>query len=218
MDRTQLSKEDLLYQCSMRINNSINDDAISNAVAQYGYGAEKLQIGKTLLQEAQITSENFTKEYHDVDIAFNERDKMLEQVNDLYYKHWSIAKVVFKDNNAAQVSLDIHGRRAKSASKWFTQTTSFYTNLLSNQNWLDQMNTYGITKESIEEGLAGVNKIQTQNELILREKGDAQQATLIRDHKIDDLYEWVRDYEAIAKIALMDQPQLLEKLGMIIKN
>ena len=54
--------------------------------------------------------------------------------------------------------------------------------------------------------------------MILREKGDAQQATLIRDNKIDVLSEWVRDYETIAKIALMDQPQLLEKLGMIIKN
>ncbi len=218
MDKKQLSTDELLYQCSMRINNSINDELILSAVSQYGYTSEKLQQAKTLLNEAQTASDSFTKEYNDVDIAFNERNNAFEHVDELYKKYLAIAKIVFKNDHAAQVSLDLNGRRASRISKWLAQTTSFYTNLLANEQWVNQMNTFGITNESLQEGSTGVNSIKLQNEHILREKGDAQQATLLRDNKIEDLYEWIQDYETIVSIALMEKPQLLEKLGIIVKN
>ncbi len=218
MNKSKLSTEELLYRCSMRINNSMNDELILSAVTQYGYDTDKLQQGKNLLEEAQQASENYTKEYHDVDIAFDERNKLQTQVNGVYNKHVTIAKIALKNDHAALVSLDLNGRRATRISKWLVQTSSFYTNILNKPEWIEKMSAYGITKESLEEGLTGINNIKMHNELILREKGDAQQATLLRDSKIEDLYEWIQDYETIASLALMDKPQLLEKLGMIIKN
>ena len=48
-----------------------------------------------------------------------------------------------------------------------------------------------------------------------KEKGQAQAATQKRDAALDDLQDWLSDYLAIAKVALEDNPQLLEGLGVL---
>jgi hypothetical protein len=48
----------------------------------------------------------------------------------------------------------------------------------------------------------------------LKEKGEAQAATEARDKALDNLQEWMSDYIAVARIALEDEPQLMEMLGI----
>ena len=50
------------------------------------------------------------------------------------------------------------------------------------------------------------------------EKGESQQATKNKDKAFEALEKWVREFFSIAKIALEDQPQLLESLTLIVKG
>jgi hypothetical protein len=218
MNKSKMSTSDLLYQCSLRINNSINDSAILSAVSQFGYIEEKLNVGKDLLNEAEQLVQLFDKEYGDVDEAFAQRNAQQEKASAIFIKPFKVAKIAFKNDAAAQVALQLSGRRAVRFSKWLTQTKSFYNNLLANAQWLEVMAGYGITAEALTAGLEEVTEVESLNEVVMREKGDAQSATVARDNKLEELYEWVSDYEEIAKIALMDNEQLLEKLGIVVKN
>ena len=69
----------------------------------------------------------------------------------------------------------------------------------------------------MQEGLGMIKAVESYAEVIMREKGDAQNATKARDTKLDSLNEWINDYESIARIALSDKPQLMEKLGIVVK-
>ena len=51
-----------------------------------------------------------------------------------------------------------------------------------------------------------------------KEKGEAQAATQKRDAALDAMQDWLSDYLAIAKVALEEEPQLLEGLGMLQRS
>ena len=48
-----------------------------------------------------------------------------------------------------------------------------------------------------------------------KEDGDAQDATNRRNEAMD---QWVRDLRDVARIALRDRPQLLERLGFMVRG
>jgi len=52
----------------------------------------------------------------------------------------------------------------------------------------------------------------------LRELGESQDATQTKDKALAAISIWMRDFYDVAKIALDDSPQLLEVLGLSVKN
>jgi hypothetical protein len=43
--------------------------------------------------------------------------------------------------------------------------------------------------------------------------GEAQEATRLRDARLDELDEWMSDFKVVAQVALKENDQWLEKLG-----
>lgn len=215
MNYQRMKKDEFLYRCGLIINNALNDEAIKTAVANFGYPPEKLQ---PVLDECISLSELFEKEHGEVDSAFAARDAEKQKANDIYKKFVTIAGVALKANTGAITTLQLNGKRATTLSGWLKQTRNFYKNLLANAEWLSAMATFGISETILQEGLKEVQNVDDYAAVIMREKGDAQNATKQRDAKMEELADWVNDFEIIARIALAPSPQLMEKLGIVIKS
>ncbi|RRD60443.1 hypothetical protein [Tannerella forsythia] len=52
----------------------------------------------------------------------------------------------------------------------------------------------------------------------LREKGESQDATKQKDAAFRAIETWLSDFFAVARIALEDNPQLLEALTKIVRS
>ena len=74
------------------------------------------------------------------------------------------------------------------------------------------------SKEEISACITEINAIETTRTLYLKEVGESQEATKTKDKALAELEEWMSDFYAVAKIAMEDQPQLLETLGLLVRS
>ncbi|MBK3515733.1 hypothetical protein [Carboxylicivirga marina] len=217
MNRSKLTIAEFLFQCGLRINNSLNDSKVQEAVSVFGYTAERLEAGRNILDASNALNETFVKEYGELDAAYEQRNEAKDLANFKFQGHLAVARIVFKSNPSASTALALNKPLPRTNSEWFTRSRAFYNNLLSNAEWLAAMADYNAGEEMLKSVLADIQGVENYSDVIMREKGDAQNATKERDAKLEELNEWVNDYESIAKIALNEKPQLLEKLGIVVK-
>lgn len=218
MNASDMTIDEILFQSGLRINNSLGDQKILNAVTPLGYGPEKLTEGQSLLNEATVLVETQKREYGEVDAAQQVFEDQRTNAHKVYMAVLAISKIAFKGDVQAISTLDLTGRRASTFSGWLNQTRSFYRAILANEAWKTELAKYGQTEAMLTGELAMIDAVATASENKKKEMGDAQNATQERDEKLEELAEWVSDYEVIARIALADKPQLLEKLGIVVKG
>ena len=218
MNTSELTIEQLLYEAGLRINNSLSDAKVLGAVSEMGYPETKLNEGAALLEETTALVETQKKEYGEVDEAQSVFENQRRTANKTYMDMLSICRVVFKNDVKAITSLELNGRRARTISGWLKQTSGFYRAILGNEEWKNALAVYGQTEDKLTAQLTAVEEVARMSESVKKEKGDAQNATQERDEKLEELAEWVSDYEVIARIALAEKPQLLEKLGIVVKS
>lgn len=217
MNKKEMSQDDFLVQSKMRIENGIKDSKIASKIATRGYTPEKMSEGKLLYEEASDMAEKQKAEYGELEGAYKKRDVEKWKAEEDFRDHRKLAKIGLKNDIAGLVTLGLTGVRPQSFSGWERETRNFYNNISNNQEWLDAMAHKGVTVEELDASKQKVAEVSTLNEVVRQEMGDAQNATVLRDAKLDELNEWINDFEEVAKIALKDQPQLLEKLGIIVK-
>jgi len=209
------SIQDRLLAAQVAIDNALSDTEVQTFLAEYGYDNDRISQGKTLLENTQQLHQQQQKEYGDQFAATDALNKSWADANVSYMRFVKIARIALKSDHAAYKKLDLTGNRKQTLSGWLGQAKQFYLNALSDKDVLEKMANFGITQEKLEAGKQLVEATETANAKQEKEKGEAQQATLERDKVFDRLEDWLSDFLAIARIALEDKPQLLEKLGVV---
>lgn len=209
------SIDGLLYDAQVAIDNALTNEQILAALSNFGYTAERIQQGKALYTKALNAQTTQQMEAGEQKSATAELEANRAVAHTTYMRFVKIARVAFKRNAGIATQLDLGGDRKRSLAGWLAQANQFYTNALANPAVLEGLGNFGITQKKLQAGLAEVNAVETSNLTQEKEKGDAQAATQTRDKALDALQEWLSDYLAIAKVALEDNPQLLEALGVL---
>ncbi len=218
MNKSKLTISDFLHQCNLRIMGAMNDETILTSVSGLGYNAERLNAGKLLLDEVIVLNQKFVRENAELAQAYDLRNKEREEADSLYIKYFTLAKIAFAHDSAAFVALHLNARTTPSFNGWLSQTKNFYTLLLQNQKWTDSLQAFNVTRQDLEAGLKEVLDVEAAASVILKEKGEAQDAVDKRDAKLDELNRWINDFESVARLALAASPQQLEKLGIVVKR
>jgi hypothetical protein len=210
--------EEIVTDAEVALANALNDQTILDALTLYGYNAEKINTGKTLAEECSSLMSSQKLEYAEQKGATAEFQDKLEAADTAYMKSLRVARIAFKNDADAIEALALNGERKGTYSGWITQVEAFYDNLLANDEWMTVMGNFGYTPEKVQGEKALVDDVVQANITQEEEKGEAQKATQERDRKIDELNEWMSDFREIASVALDDDNQLLEKLGILVRS
>ena len=205
-------------RASVAINNALTTPKIQNYLKEYGYTAEKIQQGKALYETALNLQQQQRKEYGEQFSATESFYELWETAKESYMKCLKIARIAFKEDAGIITELALNGTRKQTFSGWLLQAKQFYSNTLNNPEILNGFKEYGITKAKLEACQAEMQAAETASLVQEKEKGDAQNATQIRDKAIDELNDWLSDFIAIARIALETESQLLESLGILERS
>jgi hypothetical protein len=191
---------------------------IQEKLIPFGYTPERMNEGKGLLNKVIRLMTTQVEERSDQLVATGELGKFRITAYADYIITLKVVRVAFVGQPELLQRFNATGRRNKSLSGWLRDARIFYSNLLNSPDALNTLAGFGYSAEKLEKELQAVNAVEDLHSQQLSEKSGAQQATLERDKAFDELAKWYSSFRAIARIALYDKPQLLEALGIKVKN
>jgi hypothetical protein len=214
MANLRQSIDSFLQQVRLGVENAQKVPAISDALALYGFDAARIKAGADLLAEAETLQAAQVKEYgeqYQATAALNEAQAAADK---LYGLHRRLAKLALRDDPELQKSLLLQEPKKRSLDTWLGQAGVFYKNVLGDPDVLAALAKYNITEAQLLEGQTAVVATATLNAAQEKEKSESQRATKARDAALDALEDWYTEFRELAQIALEDDSQLLEALGM----
>lgn len=214
MPQTHFTIEERLSQAYITLSNAGSDSTVQSILAAHGYTSERINDGWTLYNTAQTRCQEQENAYGALTRASQELQESERNGRALFAGHRAMTLVIFRDDEGSLRDLGLHERRLLTRAVWLARARQFYRNALASSAIQTRLATVGITTTILNDGLQLINTIERHVATRLHRKGEAKAATTTRDSALTALEKWIRDFRAIARVALRGRPQALETLGI----
>ncbi|MBK9714545.1 MAG: hypothetical protein IPO81_25030 [Kouleothrix sp.] len=211
---TSMSMARRLLVAQAAIEAALSDPALLETLAARGYGEAALKEGQNLVAQARELYAVRRDRAGDRLGARRASEAALADAKAVFTAHVATARVALRGDAAAAAKLDI-GARERQRAGWLLQAQQFYLNALRNAGIVEAMERYGVTRPQLEDGQRLVESVLAFHSTHQKHVATAREAIAARDLAFQSLDLWMRDFMAIARIALAQQPQALQRLGIV---
>lgn len=198
--------------------NISKNETLKNELAEYGYDSEEIAKGKALYDVAAEKLDINKTETAEEKLAYDQFRKKFEALKKSYTTDRKKVKIIYKNEAATLSVLGVKGTASIRITEFLDGVDTLYKQLKASEDLRKPLARLKITEEHITAQLEALEEVKTAYNAYTKEKGESQQATKDKDKALADLEKWVREFYAIAKIALEDQPQLLESIGKFMRS
>lgn len=211
------SEAAILDRSETALTNAKAQPEIASAMEESGYGPDEIAEGEAILKETQTVFTGNRTEDTEASDAYDEFDALKNNIEKQYKVHRKKAKIVFKNDPVTLQKLDIHKPEPDAYISWVDSLETFYGAITASEEIQAQLNRLKLTAEKVQQAAALIPQMKTARTKYLKEKGESEDATKAKDAAFAKLNSWMSDFYAVARIALEDNPQLLEALGITVK-
>jgi len=187
-------------------------------MAEFGYDSALIEDGKQLFNETRQAYDLNVKEDDETSQAYSDFTEKRNLLEDTYSLHRKKAKVVFRKDLEIMKRLSLDGSIPAAYVKWLETVKKFYTEVLADTQVQTKLSRLKITAEDLNAANTLISELESARSEYLKEKGESQDSTKQKDATFSNLDDWMSEFYAVARIALEDNIQLLEALGVIVRN
>lgn len=105
-----------------------------------------------------------------------------------------------------------------SLRKYLREAHHFYDTIVGDDTLTQPLAARGVTAEVLSQAQADLQQLEALEQTQEAEKSEAQQATRTRNEARRAFADWLAEYQKFARVALNDQPDLLEQLGITVRS
>ena len=205
---------DLLNAAGLVANNAREADLLA-ALTLVGYDETALTGLDALIAEVSVTKQaRETALGGQVGATAGVDDAWEAFYDKPYMVHVGIARAVFRKDVAARATLGLDEAPRRDKAGRYEQALQFYTNALADPAYTAALAVRGMDATVLQAGADAVTAIQKDDFDQDSHIGQAQQSTRDREKAEFDLAEWLSVFRDIARPALKDHPEWLERLGI----
>ncbi len=207
-----------LKRSKLAIQNTIKNPAILTLVATKGYTLAVMNQGLVIYNNADAAVGLAASTSGDQGMASEEAEKAWKEVRVAYQDLAKIARAIFLRRTEVLALLGLDKPMPGAAGDF----TLAFNKLFNTGAYTPEITAkflakgYDSTKYSECRGLFG----EWENAVGLHKAaaGDAEDAAADQEKKLKIMVDWVAEYFKIARVALKDRPQLLEKIGVLVRR
>lgn len=193
------------------------DGKVKVLLEERGVDEAYLQRGVTLYGETETYLRQVDVERQDQKRAYDEyhvqKDSVQEQMDD----DLKLVRTLSRKDKDLQNRLELTTGRATAVEQWIEKGLRFYSLLLQEPEFVTKLAKFKLDAHTIAANQQTLSNLKVLRDTAQKEKGEAQEATRLRNEKMEELEDYCYELKALAQLALKGKPQLLEKLGITVR-
>lgn len=203
---------ELFESVQVTVDHLTADESLQGKMNVYGFTADRVQEGNTLLTNA--------RQLHSTQVQHYDASRQLsaqikhdrEAALENFKEHAAMARIVFRKEPVILQELGID-KFNTTGWLWINNALAFYTKGI---NYLDRLQAFGVTEPTLQQNKAAIEALVSLKGQRLKKKGEAENSTYLRDESIRALRAWYGEFRKLARIAFKETPQELESFGIVV--
>ena len=204
-----------LAKANVAISNALSDAQIGKLLGEYGYQTQKLSEGKALCEAADAAIKKQVANHGDQKDSTSRLLSAEKTARVAYQNLAQVARAAFQRDKAKLSALGLDNPMPKPLPLFITMATTLFDNASHTAEIADILKSYGYNADKLSKERGKIVELSAANQAQEAAKGSAQQATFEQNKAMEALDYWMGCFVKVAKVALREQPQLLEKLGIL---
>ncbi|MCH7514940.1 MAG: hypothetical protein IH947_13520 [Bacteroidetes bacterium] len=194
------------------------DARVAPLLDAIGISSSYIEQGVALYNETMQLVDQQKKEYQEQSLAYDTFYVEKDEAEANHLRTLKLVKVLARNDEDLQDRLKLYAGKVYAIEAWIDSAVDFYNSLLNETDFLAILAKFKLTAERLTAELKAFKDLKQLRNEAMMEKGQAQEATRLRNEKLDALADYCTELKVIAEIALERQPQLLETLGILVRS
>jgi len=197
---------------------AMDDGPFRLAIAEFGFDTPRLTLGMEKLTKASGAEQEKRDKKAEFDAHCRKTAELRKKAHKTLIKCVSSTRLAYAEDVDKLEVLGLKGAIASSFADWKAQGERYYEKTLASEDIRADIAKYNVSPELLSRGRRELGEVIAANDLKMRAKGDAENATQLKHEAYRDALIWMRDFYRIVDIAFAKYPQFKEKVGIVVSQ